>query len=134
MPPPRVDTLRVVIVEDNPDMAEMLGELLTLSGHVVLASASSAQEGILRALTARPDLVLCDLGLPGELDGFDVARALRAKIGQSMVLVAITGYGGPEIKKRASQAGFDAVLVKPVALESLNRQLAQVARRLGKLQ
>ena len=70
----------------------------------------------------------------GELDGFDVARALRAKIGQSMVLVAITGYGGPEIKKRASQAGFDAVLVKPVALESLNRQLAQVARRLGKLQ
>jgi len=133
MPPPRVETLRVVIVEDNPDMAEMLGELLALSGHEVLARASSAEEGIERVLLERPNLVLCDLGLPGELDGFDVARALRAKVGQHTVLVAVTGYGGPEIKKRAIHAGFDAVLVKPVALDALNRQLARVARRLGKL-
>ena len=129
LPPPRVEALDIVVVEDNLDMAEMLRELLTLSGHRVLALATSGEEGIKRVLDERPDVVFCDLGLPGDLDGFDVARTLRAKAGDSLTLVALTGYGGPDYKTRATKAGFDVLLTKPVSFEVLQRHLARLTQR-----
>lgn len=103
LPPPQVDSLNIVVVEDNLDMAEMLSELLTLSGHRVLGQASSAEEGIERVLREQPDVVFCDLGLPGELDGFDVARTLRAKAGATWRWWPSPATEGPTTRRAQSR-------------------------------
>jgi CheY-like chemotaxis protein len=71
-----------------------------------------------------PDVALIDIGLPG-LDGYQVARALRAAEGRRIRLIALTGYGQPEDRQRALDAGFDAHLVKPVDVDELARVLAE---------
>jgi CheY-like chemotaxis protein len=124
-PPPRgVEARRsgrrVLIVEDGADNRESLTELLETLGHTV-AVAVDGEEGIDRALTLRPEVALIDIGLPG-LDGFEVARRIRAVVGPEMFLIALTGYGQPEDRARAIAAGFDVHLTKPVdpdTLESL---------------
>lgn len=128
LPPPRGLALRVLVVEDNQDMAEMLADLLAAGGHEV-DIASSGCEGIARIRLLLPDVVLCDLGLPGEVDGFAVAEAIRtdARL-RDIGLVALTGFGGPEHRSRAAEVGFDACLVKPVTLDVLERHLARCAR------
>jgi len=103
---------RVVIVEDNDDAREMLRHLLEMSGHEV-HEARDGPAGVGLALAVRPDVVLIDLGLPG-LDGYAVARSIRAQRGQTIRLVAITGYGLPDDQRRTREAGFDVHLVKPV--------------------
>jgi signal transduction histidine kinase/ActR/RegA family two-component response regulator len=114
---------RVLIVEDNADAREVLRMALTLDGHEVHEAADGAG-GLAAALRLRPDVVLVDVGLPG-LDGYEVAQQIRANERDSrMLLVALTGYGQAEDRRRALAAGFDVHLVKPVAPERLAEVLS----------
>jgi CheY-like chemotaxis protein len=113
-----------LIVEDNDDARETLRVMLELDGHEVL-TAANGKDGLDRALSCAPAVALVDLGLP-DLDGFEVARCLRAAPqGSTMHLVAISGYGQPTDRERARQAGFDAHLVKPVDAMKLRAVLAE---------
>jgi PAS domain S-box-containing protein len=119
---PAANGLRVVIVEDGADTAESLGELLELRGFVV-ALAATGPEGVELCRRLRPEAVVCDLGLPG-MSGFDVARALRADAATAgAVLVAVSGYAQDEDRRRARDAGFDALLAKPARADDLVRLL-----------
>jgi CheY-like chemotaxis protein len=103
---------RVLMIEDYADARDSLRALLELSGHEV-REAADGPTGVELALRLQPDVVLIDIGLPG-LDGYDVARRIRsAPHGHRIVLAAVTGYGQPEDRRRAAEAGFDA-FVKPV--------------------
>ena len=102
----------ILIIEDNDDARGAMAALLELDGYSV-AEAREGADGIEIACTKRPDLALVDIGLPG-IDGYEVARRLRATLGRSIVLVALTGYGEPEDRQKAVDAGFDAHLVKPI--------------------
>jgi CheY-like chemotaxis protein len=109
----------ILIVEDNDDARESLRLLLESLGHRVLAAADGPR-GVALALNHQPEVVLIDLGLPG-LDGYEVARAVRAgPAGKSAVLIAVTGYGQAEDRRRSTEAGFDAHLVKPVSQSLLS--------------
>ena len=112
----------VLVIEDNADAREMLRIALELDGHRV-ETAADGTSGVETALRTTPDLVLVDIGLPG-LDGYAVARRLRAALGHRVTLVALTGYGQSEDRRRTSEAGFDAHLVKPVDPDVLSRALA----------
>jgi signal transduction histidine kinase/ActR/RegA family two-component response regulator len=112
----------VLVIEDNTDAREMLRMALELDGHRV-ETAADGTSGVETALRTTPDLVLVDIGLPG-LDGYAVARRLRAALGHRVTLVALTGYGQNEDRRRTSEAGFDAHLVKPVDPDVLSRALA----------
>jgi CheY-like chemotaxis protein len=119
---------RVLVVEDNVDAATSLGELLELDGHQVTL-ALTGREGIAQARALRPDIVLCDIGLP-EMDGYGVARSLRADPSLAGVrLVALTGYAGPGDVATALAAGFDGHLAKPLSLEALERELRSAGRQ-----
>jgi CheY-like chemotaxis protein len=102
---------RVLVVEDNPDCRETLCRLLTLSGFQV-EQAGDGPEGLRKALAWRPEAAVVDIGLP-LLDGYEVARRLRAGLGGPLLLIALTGYGQPEDRRRALAAGFDHHLTKP---------------------
>jgi CheY-like chemotaxis protein len=108
---------RILIVEDSVDNRETLTELLEAIGHDV-AVAADGESGIERALAYHPEVVLIDIGLPG-LDGFEVARRIRAAVGAEIFLVALTGYGQPEDRARALAAGFDVHITKPISLDTL---------------
>jgi CheY-like chemotaxis protein len=109
---------RVLIIEDNADAAETLQALLEIFGYRVEV-ASSGPAGVEMAQRARPDIVLCDLGLPG-MDGYAVAATLRADPATASArLIAVSGYGQDEDRRRSAAAGFDAHLVKPVEAELL---------------
>lgn len=116
---------RVLIVEDHADVRHALRTLLEHEGHVVY-EANDGAEGIEAAARLKPDVVLIDIGLP-HLDGYQVAQALRADRDQlpGLRLVAVTGYGQPEDKRRARDAGFDEHLVKPVDPAALHRALGE---------
>jgi CheY-like chemotaxis protein len=104
---------RVLVVEDNPDCAQSLRLLLEFFGHEVWV-ASTGPDGVGLARARRPDVVLCDIGLPG-LDGFGVAEALRRDPATAAAhLVAITGYGSEPVRRRCREAGFDRFFTKPV--------------------
>ena len=119
--------LRVLVVEDNHDGRESLRDLLELWGHEV-ETAANGPDGVDAALASLPDVALVDIGLPG-LDGNEVAQRIRAALGgDTMVLIAMTGYGQPEDRRRALQAGFDAYLVKPVDPDELARTLQELGK------
>jgi two-component system CheB/CheR fusion protein len=116
---------RVLIIEDNLDAADTLGEALEIGGHEVVIAHSGA-EGIAKAREVLPEVVLCDIGLPG-MDGFEVARTLRADHAlEGTFLVALSGYALPEDLERASAAGFDRHLAKPLRLEELKEILSNL--------
>jgi signal transduction histidine kinase/DNA-binding response OmpR family regulator len=125
---------RVLIVEDNLDAAETLTEILELRGHDVRV-APDGPAGVAAAAEYRPEVVLLDIGLPG-MDGFEVARRLRAQRNRpsrrrgagdsrarSPLLIALTGYGQDEDRRRSEEAGFDLHLTKPVDPEALEKLL-----------
>jgi signal transduction histidine kinase len=116
---------RVLVVEDNPDSAEALREALELMGHEVHLGRSGP-EGVAVAERVRPEIVVCDIGLPG-IDGYEVARRLRRLVPEA-VLVALSGYAQPEDRRRAADAGFARHLAKPPRLEELDRLLAGIER------
>jgi CheY-like chemotaxis protein len=116
--------LRVLLVDDNVDAAESLAMLLRLWGHEVVVAPDGP--AALRAAGAQPPrVVLLDIGLPG-MDGYEVARRLRHQpgLGQT-ILVALTGWGQEEDRRRSQEAGFDHHLVKPVELSDLRELLAR---------
>jgi len=117
--------LRILIVEDNADARDMLRDLLTLLGHDVMV-AEDGRVGIEKALHLHPDIALIDLGLP-VVSGFEVAERVRADREASGIrLIALTGYGQPEDRRRALEAGFDEHMVKPLDLDGLGRVLSSV--------
>jgi len=108
----------VLVVDDNDDMREALGILLAQDGHEVRL-ANDGPSGLNAALTFRPDIGLLDVGLPG-FDGYTLARSIRAhEEGKQIYLVAVTGYGQPEDRLRSKEAGFDELVVKPLAVNQL---------------
>ena len=126
-PPHR--SLRVLIIEDNPDVAEALALVVETLGHeprVVTNGAEGIRAGL--AEESPPQVVLCDIGLASELDGYGVARRLRAA-GVGIYLVALTGYGRGSDQRAAAAAGFDRHLTKPVSIGTLEELLAEVAER-----
>jgi PAS domain S-box-containing protein len=110
--PPDAPSLRILIVDDNVDAADSIAMLLGMEGHQT-RSVNTARAALLTVPEFKPDVVLLDIGLP-EMDGYEVARRLRAMDGTSMRLVAVTGYGQPADRRRARAAGFDEHMVKPV--------------------
>jgi two-component system CheB/CheR fusion protein len=115
---------RILVIEDNLDGAQAMKDLLELSGHEVVL-AHDGIDGVAQAREHHPEVILCDIGLPG-MDGYQVAREIRAdaSIGEPM-LVALTGYALPEDLKRAFEAGFDLHLSKPPELSVLEDVLAE---------
>jgi PAS domain S-box-containing protein len=116
---------RVLIVDDNDDGAESLSMLLQFDGHETL-KAHTGPEALDAAARFRPDVMLLDIGLPG-MSGYEVCRRIRREPwGQAMLIVALTGWGQEEDRKRSEEAGFDTHMVKPVDHEMLLRLLASI--------
>jgi CheY-like chemotaxis protein/anti-sigma regulatory factor (Ser/Thr protein kinase) len=104
---------RILVVEDNPDAAATMRDFLELSGHEV-ELADSGKAGVQAAREFHPEVVLCDIGLPG-MSGFEVAAELRRDPAtRSAKLIAVTGYGRDEDRRKSKEAGFDMHLTKPV--------------------
>jgi signal transduction histidine kinase/ActR/RegA family two-component response regulator len=118
-------SFRVLLVEDDEDGREGLREMLEARGHRVEV-AGDGREGLAQALRNPPDVLLTDLGMPG-LDGYEVARRLRAAGTPVPYLVAVTGFGLPEDRRRTREAGFDDHLLKPVDVEALDRVFRSAA-------
>ena len=114
--------LKILVVEDNLDLAEMMSFLLELKGHVV-RTVHDGPEALKAACAFQPEAVLCDIGLPG-MNGYEVAARLREQPAfKETPLIALTGYGQEEARDRAKAAGFDHHLVKPVEPEVLEALL-----------
>ena len=120
----------MLVADDLRDSADSLGLLIELMGHTV-EIAYDGEAALSAAERFRPDIVLLDLGMP-KLDGFEVSRRIRAAPwSESMRLVAQSGWGQEEDRRRTAEAGFDHHLVKPIdptALEALMQKLAVAAR------
>jgi signal transduction histidine kinase/ActR/RegA family two-component response regulator len=113
--------VRVLIVDDNTDIAELLAEALNLKGFQT-AVANDGHQALITWRQFLPHAGVLDVGLPG-LDGYQLARAIRVEHGNDVVLIAMTGYGQPSDRVRSAEAGFDSHLVKPVSLDELVRVL-----------
>lgn len=110
--------MRILVVDDNVDLAQAMRTLLTQAGHEVQI-AHDGPQGIAVALSQRPEIVLLDIGLPG-LDGYQVATRLRQEAPcKDAVIIAMTCYGREEDRRRASEANINHYLVKPVELARL---------------
>ncbi len=122
-PPPDVlaNARRIVLVEDDDDTREIFRAVLEKCGHHV-KDARDGIEGLALILAEKPDVALVDIGLPA-MDGYEVARRVRAALGHSVYLVALTGRGKESDRLQALSAGFDAHLTKPVDIELLERLL-----------
>jgi signal transduction histidine kinase/ActR/RegA family two-component response regulator len=121
---------RIVIVEDNADVRELLRLKLKRLGHAVDAVADGIA-GVTAIVDAKPDLALVDIGLPG-IDGYEVASQVRATLGKDVVLVAVSGFGQPEDKRKALEAGFDEHITKPADVTDIENLLARLPPRLAR--
>jgi len=120
--------LDIVVVEDNPDIAETMFDWLEQIGHRVRIARNGA-EGVDLVRASVPDLVLCDLGLP-DMSGVDVCRMIRAlTLSSQPTMVAVTGWGREHDLRATREVGFDEHLVKPVQPDRLRAVLAAVADR-----
>jgi signal transduction histidine kinase len=114
----------VLVIEDNVDSARSIADVLSLEGHDVHV-ATDARSGIAKARELKPDVILCDIGLP-DMDGYEIARVIRAEDWlRSTRLIALSGYAQPEDRQRAAEAGFDQHIAKPAAMEVLLATIAQ---------
>ena len=119
---------RVLVIEDNVDAATSLRQALALDGHLV-ETAYNGVEGLEKLRAVQPEIVLCDIGLPG-MSGYEVARSIRADAAfGTVVLVAVTGYSQPEEVARAKEAGFDEHITKPPSMDKLRTLLSLVPER-----
>ena len=118
---------RVLVVDDNMDSAESLAMLLQIEGHDVWM-AHDGPSALAAAREHRPEVVLLDIGLPAGMDGYEVVQRMRPEPGlEGATIVAVTGYGQEEDRRRAADAGFDGHLVKPVDIQQLRRLLSSRA-------
>ena len=114
---------RVLLIEDNDDSRQVMALTLKNAGHDVF-EASDGLTGLTVALCEHPDVAFIDVGLPG-LNGYQVAERIRATPqARGMILIALTGYGLPEDRRRAAAAGFDRHLIKPIDFDQLDRLLS----------
>ncbi len=119
--------VRVLLVDDNADSRAMYTLILQAEGHEVYEAGDGAS-ALAIFWQVMPDVAVVDIGLPG-IDGYEVARQIRSQpAGQSVTLIALTGYGFPEDRERSRQAGFDRHLVKPATPADLRHELAQARR------
>lgn len=131
-PPPSPTGQRVALVEDNADARAVMAELLELLGYQVL-TAADGPAALRIAQEDPPAVFVVDIGLPG-MDGYELARRLRELPGcRDALLVALSGFGGPEDQEQARSSGFDAHLTKPADVDALEQLLADPARRRGRL-
>jgi len=115
--------MRVLVIEDNQDLAKLFCDLLEVMG-CATSVAFNARTALELARTSMPDLIFCDLRLPGEKSGFDVASALRADAGFAHIpLIAVTGFDDAVEHQRARDAGFDRVFEKPVKFAQIQEVL-----------
>ena len=115
---------RVLVVDDDPDSAETLAELVRLWKYDVRISFDG-RSALAEARQFQPDVILLDIGLPGQ-DGYETARRIREQGLVRGMLIALTGYGQDEDRRRAQEAGFDRHLTKPVTLEALTGLLQEM--------
>lgn len=120
-------SVNVLVVDDNHDAAESLAEALRMMGAKVSVAHDGAQALHIASADGPPDLVLLDLGLPG-IDGYETAREWRRRFGTGTQLVAVTGYGSDEDRRRTARSGFDRHLVKPVRVEVIEALLHDLDR------
>jgi CheY-like chemotaxis protein len=115
---------RVLVADDNPDAAESLAMMLRMLGHVVRTASDGAQ-AVQAAAEFNPDVALLDIGMP-HVNGYEAARRIRSA-NERVLLVALTGWGQAEDKRKAIEAGFDEHLVKPADVPTLQAVLARRA-------
>jgi DNA-binding response OmpR family regulator len=114
---------RILIVDDNKDLATSLAVLLRIQGHVVEV-VFDGNQGIETARLYRPRVVLLDIGLPS-LDGYQVARALRQEGFNDTIIIAVSGYGQEDDRERSREAGMDHYLTKPVDIRTITDLIDQ---------
>jgi signal transduction histidine kinase len=124
-PSPGNGAVRVLIVDDNEDAANVLAEIVSILGHHSQV-AYSGLRALQMAADAEPDVVFLDIGLPG-IDGYEVARRMRRTLPRHTRIVALTGYGGDDYSRRVREAGFDEHLVKPATMEAIEAVTSRVA-------
>src|SRR5581483_3839709 len=116
---------RILVVDDNRDAADSLALMLRITGHQT-ETAYDGLEAVHAAATFRPQVLLLDIGLP-KMSGYEAARHIREQPwGKGMALIALTGWGQEEDKRRALEAGFDHHLTKPVEAAALEKLLAMI--------
>jgi CheY-like chemotaxis protein len=121
--------LRILIVEDKPETAEAFRLTLQLEGHQV-AVAAGAEDALRLARESKPQVVFCDIGLDGEMDGYSIARAIRGDASYGTpYLVALTGYGQASDREKAIDAGFQQHLTKPADAVTIKRVLTEMPDR-----
>ena len=118
--------LPIVIAEDQDDARDVLVTALQLAGHHA-SPARNGDEAVDLISNVRPRVALIDIGMPGR-DGYAVAREVRRRLGASVGLIALSGYGRPDDVRRARDAGFDTHITKPVELEQLLAAIADLTR------
>ncbi len=119
-----IKSRRILVVDDNEDAAQTLGMVLEMSGHEVHL-AHDGEQAVIKARELAPEIALVDIGLP-KLNGYGVAQAIRAEPwGEKMLLIALTGWGQEEDKRRAVAAGFNFHLTKPVDPDQVDELIAQ---------
>jgi CheY-like chemotaxis protein len=116
---------RILLADDNRDALDSLATLLQCDGHEVHTAADGA-EALAVAAEYRPNVVLLDIGMP-KLDGYEVARRIRAEPwGKATVLIALTGWGQDEDRRRSREVGFNSHLVKPLDPDALSKLLSRL--------
>jgi signal transduction histidine kinase/ActR/RegA family two-component response regulator len=124
--PVQLASLRVLVVDDNVDGANMLSMMLSMSGHAIRTAFSGA-EALAIATSFQPEIVFLDLGLPG-MSGYEVARQLRsASMLKTALIVALTGWGGEEDRRKSKEAGCDLHMTKPAQPSEVHAVLSQYA-------
>ncbi len=122
--PRGTNRMRVLAIEDNRDFAQLFRHMLEIMG-CELDITPDARSGLRLAHERQPELIFCDIGLPGDMNGFDFARAVRADAKLAHIpLVAVSGYSSPEDREKAMKAGFDRVCAKPVKFADISEALA----------
>jgi CheY-like chemotaxis protein len=124
---PRLDGICVLLIDDDPQVRDALGLLLKRLGTRLLF-AGSADEARSILGEQRPDVILCDIGMPHE-DGFSFLRKLRASEQRKIPAVALTAYAAAADRRRSAEVGFDAHVAKPVELRSLAAMVRELAAR-----
>jgi len=125
------ESRRVLLVDDNHDSREMYRAVLRAQGHDV-REAADGEHALAVLDSSNFDVAFIDIGLPGGMDGYELARRIRSHPkGQAVRLVALTGYGFPEDRAQSKQAGFARHLVKPVEPDVLQRELSSLSRTWG---
>jgi CheY-like chemotaxis protein len=119
-------SLRILVVDDNRDAAESMSTLLASLGHEV-KTAFDGREALEATTSWRPDLLFLDIGMP-DMDGYEVARRVRsATLDPQPFIVAVSGWGQPEDRRKTAEAGFDRHLVKPVEMSEVHEVIAWAA-------